>query len=227
MTVKFDAVAFQNKIMGIISYKRDETVARKVGSISKTVSTNQNTFFPLLSKLIIKATKAPSLNGYGEPWAPLSSKYTSYRLRKTRGQIKEGMFYRGLPSSERRLATTLPKQKSMSVFGAPTVEVWKEGTYGRSRIKVTGNYASYIKTGKRIAMSKVKNIVSHIALDLFPNIEEDVSKGTLGPHLGKYLPDDIAYKLTNNKGTEKRPVITPYIRWWINVHMKQLIRARL
>lgn len=210
MASKLNPDIIKNAFSAILEVAFESTVARRVEKIQQIVDREHHKFFSIMADKIIAVTQPPDLDGYGKDWYALEPSYTSRRKG-----VDPNAWYKNTGN----LSGTLKRMNVTRSFGTPTITSGQVGTYGRQKVNVTNNVATIIKTGRAIPLEKIKNLRYTINIDLFPKITEDTSSGSID--VRSYLTGKTGYKLTNYH--EGRPIVTPFIRWWLNVQMKNKI----
>lgn len=174
--------------------RRAEQIATKMDMLVKKA---QKTFFAVLAGKIIGATSAPSLGQYTPNWKPLTKSYQDYRLKR-RG-VARSKFYefnsRKNPQGKATLKDLLASAKAETAFGTPLARK------GRS--------------GRRNA----------VVVYPFPKVTDNLRSGEIDEK--NYLKGrnrGIAWRLRNFQGSRLRPILQPFMLWWLDVKMKQLIR---
>lgn len=210
---KLDIDVIKNSFAGIIEAALQSTVSKRIDKIQSILDREHHKFFSIMADKIIGATQPPDLDGYGKDWYQLENSYTSRRAA-SRG-VDPSQFYKNTGN----LSGTLRRMNVERPFGKPVITTGIQGTYGRQKVNISDNSARIVKTGRFISLDKVKNLRYTINIDMFPRITEDTSSSNI--NVRKYLTGKTGYKLTNFH--EGRPIVTPFVRWWLNNYMKTKI----
>lgn len=196
------------QIEDVIQTKLEAGLSRKIDGIvtrvNALVKKNQEQFFTILAQKIIGATSPPDLGPYTPVWAPLTAAYTKWRLKKKRVARNRFYEYRSRRGEDGKtsLKELLQAVKSSSVFGAPLVYKSKQKVGGRWR--------------------------NSIAVDLYPKVSEFLSGEQIDEK--RYFQGrnrGIAWRVRNWQGTHLRPIMQPYMLWWMNIKMTDLIRREV
>lgn len=194
-----------SEIKNVFVSVTDKAVARRAEAIAMKmdilVKQAQKTFFTVLAGKLIGSTSPPALGEHTPIWQPLTKKYQDYRLKKR--NVARSRFYeynsRKNPNGKATLKDMLASAKADPAFGVPTANKTKTIVRGRSR--------------------------NSISVKVFPKVKESLAGEELNEK--DYLKGrnrGIAWRLRNFKGTRLRPILQPFMLWWMDVKMKQLIR---
>lgn len=216
----FDKDVLSNRILSIVDYKLISTVERKSQAARAAAIRVQSGLFPTMARLIIGVTEPPNLDGYGADWYELNPNYTAKRKRSTNGRVSEGQFYKFSGG----LSRSLNQSSAVNSFGLPAVRILQSGTYRRSPVTISGSSARINKTGRFIDINKVSNLKYAIEVDLYPKIKNLTTRKL---ELDNYVSSKIAYKLTNYRGAEDRPIFKQFLIWWLRVIATKAIRKAM
>lgn len=210
-------------------YTRTENISEKAAieyakKMGKLVRQQNERFFDMLSAKIIGAKRAPRLAGESISWAKLTQKYVRWKKKKKRNS--------GFYSNTKKLKRALARMDANAIWGGPAMgveDIWSEGvaanveTAGRRK---DGNWilrARRITDGRFVSMDKIRRrLGSKIKLRVF----RDLPKTQTVKSLTQDMPDpDRMYHVFSNPRPRRasRPILVPYLRWYINVHTKRLL----
>ena len=222
---KFDAYVIGRKLSQIVERKTLDAVQRQADKLQDVAEDAQGVFFSMLASKIIGQSEPPELKStagyYGEDWVELDESYKQRRYRE------KGIGFDSFYEYSGGLKASLNRSKAKNAFGTAVLTIDEIGTYRKQLVRVTNNRARIISTNKPIAVDKVKDKRYAVTVDFFPKVTENIFSNSFVKHLGNYTSAPIALKLTNWRGKELRPVIRPYINWWLNVYSKQQLKRAL
>lgn len=192
----------------------------------------QGSFFPTFKSMVIGADAAPSLGRDTPGWAPLTTRWIKRKKRFD--------FYRGLRGKGARgqsLEDYVSRVRASAIFGVPkatpeldvggevigNVETISQPRFGRQIIR--GRSKS---TGRFVRVDDIKKaIASGIDVMPFPRLSKygDLLDRRAGLAAALF-PQQIAYKLTNPGGKERRPILANFIKWWTREKIMTVLRKR-
>lgn len=211
-----------NNLFSVVDDEVNVLLTKKTKLLQKRLNDLQKNFFQILSSKIIAVKAAPELGDFTPKWKSLSLN-ASYRSKKIREGRSPNEFY----SFTGRLQRSLLQSKAVNAFGTPVVTIGTGGTYRSQTIyqnpKTGGGITS---SGKNFSLDKIKaqKITKTISVNLFPDVKENLKSGGKLGFEGEYVSDKIAMKLTNYRGMRNRPILIPFMNWWLNVKATQIIR---
>ena len=217
MSVKADVDRIGNKIGAMIMNASLRVTSNRVVKIQAEVDRLQSNFFTTLAMKTIGAESAPSLGAYTPNWEDLSTSYTSRKKKRGKGFYQ----YTG------RLRQSLLRSKATTAFGKPLVLLTSGGRYRDQNVYVQNNRARTV-VGKFVSLESLrrnKSIQAAIIVDIYPTLTESLKRGKIDE--GKYFSDNIAIKMTNYKGKRWRPILAPYMNWWLEVKAREAVRRGL
>lgn len=193
-------------------------------------------FFSILGQKIIGRTTFEGVGAYKTHWQKLSEEYTDRRLKMPSSPADNQFFiYSG------DLKSALKELKTEIIFGSPIIKYKKGSTaagdsgeiiYGRN--KKGKIFKSTVNTkGKFISASNLeKGLKLRVSINVFSKIKTSgQGKFSSSINLKDYFNagnQDIGYKLGNSaKAPNSRPVINPYLNWWVNVKIRNIVNKRL
>lgn len=182
----------------------------------------QSQFFKRFSENVIGAERPPDLGEDTPAWASLTLKWIKYKGRLD--------FYKGLRGDKRAKAGLGPSledyfrvARPSQILGLPSVQpVFRNGgtiirgeSFGRGLTRFRG------AGGRFVSRDQVKKAVSvGIDVDIYPRVTA-ANRGFSLEH--NLFPTEIAYRLTNPDGTQKRPIFANFMRWWARSQVRSAI----
>ena len=193
--------------------KLAQEVDKKEQQIADRVETAliklQSKFFKTLASMVIDAESPPDLDEDTPTWTKLNPKYLAYKKKKGYGK--------GFYSFKGSLAQSWRQQQAVTAFGSPLVSA--HDTKGGALPAGGGVY----RNAKGRFTSGVGGRTRVLKVNLYPFVEENIQIAQ-GPEFeGKYLSKSQAIRVTNKRGGRDRPIVIPFMRWWLKVKAKQTI----
>lgn len=175
-----------------------------VDALNKRLRADQKNLFSVMAQQIIGAAGPPDEWGSGVDWQPLTLKYRRYRYKTKK--VAHNRFFRfrsKIPEEGKTdLAELLSRARASTVFGA--VSVKKEQKKSKGQIKQV------------------------IIIRPFPNVTEDLNRSD--PKAKNYFRSTnkgIGFRLMNFQGGNLRPVLRPFMLWWMNVRTRNAIASEV
>lgn len=177
-------------------------------------------FFDLFAAMAIDTNGPPNLGAYTPSYTPLSSAYAAKKpagagfFKKT-GQLQDDV--RNLSSQTTNLLGKSSFYIEQSSRGAK--KGFSQGATGVRSLK-TGKFVSASTGLKNFKVKVVHTPFSKVDASFKPvRLERDIFKGAY---------DEIFDKLTNQQSKGKnapyRPAFYSFMRWWLNVHLKEVLK---
>lgn len=201
MVKKIDTPAeINNKLEEIMEAGISRKMDRIVAAVQPRLRDRQKMFFQVLAQKIIGARAAPDLGEFTPEWAPLTAAYRAYRLKKK--GVAGGRFYeyrsRKGDEGKTSLKDLLASARPETSFGAPLAFKSKKAALGRIRNTIT--------------------------VSPFPKVVESLQTAQIDEK--SYLRSTnrgIAWRLRNFKGSRLRPILQPFMLWWMNYEMRKIV----
>lgn len=198
-----DQKSIRRKLNEVVDSATSRVTDEYVSALNAAFNAGQNVMFQVLAQQIIGSTgPAPEWGEYAESWDQLTLKYRRYRYKKKR--VAHNRFFRfrsKIPDSGKtNLAELLASARPKTVFGTPMVT--------KRRRKVG---------------AKIQNV---IVIQPFPKLTEDLNSSK--PDASKYFRGSnrgVGFRLNNFQGKVNRPVLRPFMLWWLNVRSRNIISS--
>lgn len=223
-----------NAIVGAVDDELDALIYR----LERRIRAENEKFFQIFIRKVIGVTSAPSLDGFGSPWKPLSDDYVKNQLK---GDMR---FYRRRGGLGDALAGMDPTNVLGSANGIALAEKFQTGPLspsdevsfnvrGRSRKqarfpkgavvggkKVGGQFASLTQVTKKLP--------GRIRFDPMPSVSGSMlaSHHALADHLNESGLKP-SYKLLNVKKNVDRPILKEYFQWWAEKKLSDIVEQEI
>jgi len=197
MAFKDDIARIEKRLYSLASTGVEEILRSKAKLIEKKLTELQNQFFTIMIQKVVGASGPPALGSYTPPrWKSLNTKYAATK----RKQVNPGFF-----KNTGGLQQSLRQSRALNAFGRPSVNI--------------GNAVT--RQGKVNLDPKTRGRTRPVfIIDLYPKVEESLNNGKA---LARYFSPKVAYKLTNWRGREDRPIIAEYMKWWLDVKARRAV----
>lgn len=198
-----DQKTIRRKLNEVVDSSVSSVTDEYVAALNVAFKEGQKNMFKVLAQQIIGSTGPSSEWGsYAESWDALTLKYRRYRYKKKK--VAHNRFFRfrsKIPDSGKTsLSELLSRARAETVFGA-----------------------SAVTKRRRKVGSKIQNV---IVVQPFPKLTEDLNSSN--PDAASYFRGSnrgIAFRLNNFQGKVNRPVLRPFMLWWLNVRSRSIISS--
>lgn len=229
-----------NQFGAVIEKKLDDQFNAKVRQIMREIEIDltriDDLFFVLLSQKIVGQESFQGLGKYTPFWKPLSENYTDRRTsKKLSPNPTDKQFFQYSGRLHSQLSSLGDGE---TIFGTPIIK-YKKGSFnsGDSQ-EITFSKNNSGKTVRKavssdnntVAFNKIKKgLQARIEIRPFSKISS--GKGTkTNIRLERFFTGknkNLGYKLGNSwKAPNSRPVINPYLSWWMDVKVRKIVEKR-